>query len=192
MNKPQDVLKDYQSDKYLEENRLLLLHAYKALYEGLIKKEVLISKEIKADTEIIVDFFDSLNAVAEKDKEKIASNPSVFIAKSDIKKAVIALSNLVRFVIAERTNVNNLNFFCWALFNTTRYQDLKTLYLDKIEAIEQAILNQGFLHLVINYPNFGQLMIRDLLMPIELNMPTRRKGSFGENVFRLISKNLQN
>ena len=196
MLKPQQILKDYKGDRFLEKNTVLLSPVYQELFNNLVMKSVDISPEVINAVEVLNNYFNSIFNIAKKRKLTIRGdskedNKSVgkiieLVPSKKIDEAVLALNILVKFIKQQRTNVNNLSFFIWSLLGETRIEDIPKNYLDKPDQLKEALLNPVFVLLILKYINFGPLILQDFLMPVELKNPTRMKGSFGEKVFAII------
>jgi len=196
MLSPQQILKDYKEDKYLEENTELLFPVYVDLYNNLVNKSVQIAPKLTHAVKVLDIFFELINKIAQKSKFNVKDNSKEevksvgklieLIPNKKIEEAALALNIIVKFIKNERTNVNNLAFLIWSLFSETRKDDVVKHYLDQPDQIKQALLNPVFLLLLLKYPGFGHLIIQEILAPVELKSPTRMKGSFGDKAFAII------
>lgn len=197
---PQQILQDYKKDIQLEENAKLLAPAYKLLYEDAISAYPDTSDGFRQNVKKISNYFDLVLSIASEEgiradstEDKLEGVGGVIkkISQEDLDHAAAAVNEVVKFIANERTSINNLSFLIWMFFNKSSQESLVEKYLDNLDEIKTALTNPLFFVTLVNYPSFGKLILQDLLFPIEIKSPTRRKGSFANNVFKLVFEELK-
>ncbi|GAI55430.1 unnamed protein product, partial [marine sediment metagenome] len=114
--------------------------------------------------------------------------------KKETNKAVLALEKIINFLCKNRTNINGLEIISWSLFGKTTLKDIEDTYVNNVrkrESIKNALLGFEFMSLLIEYKGFSNVIINDLLIPVELISPKRRQGLFDKEVFKLIATEIK-
>lgn len=197
---PQEVLKDFQENKYLKENYKFLIPVYEKLFEEMGAK-IVITEPFRKDIKKLKDYFSYVKKVEEsEDVDEKLSKKEIIDAiinkldKEKITEASMSLGNIVDFIYTHRSNINGLEIFSWSLLNKTSLEEIQNFYIldeEKEKNLESAITSFELLSLILEYPEFYNIMLDDLMMPVELKAPTRRQGLFDKEVFRLISKKIK-
>ncbi len=105
----------------------------------------------------------------------------------------ITISSIATFgTTPEQVNALSLFNFFFGSNGTgkTTLKEIESAYIRDIEAtdnISNALLGLSFNSLIVEYDGFFEVIISDILTPVELINPKRRQGSFDKEVFRLIS-----
>jgi len=205
---PQECLEDFIGDQYTDRNNKFLIPVYEKLFKDIGKK-INITKDFRKRIKILKRYFLYIDGTISRNKinfnnkainrREVIERLISLLNKNEIKKAINALEEIISFLCKNRTNINGLEIVSWSLFGKTTFQDIKDFYLEDIknkENIKNALLGFEFISLLIEYKSFANLIINDLLMPVELKNPKRRQGLFDKEVFKLIAteikKNISN
>ena len=196
---PQKCLKDFLNGCYIEKNYIFLTPVYEKLFKDIGRK-INITKDFKNQVMVLKKYFSYLIRI--KKKAKINFENEIFnkkdlvekfiniIDENEIKRAVNALEKIISFLCRNRTNINGFEITAWSLFGKTTLTDIKNIFVNSTErknSIKKALLSFDFNSLIIGYEGFSNIIINDLLMPVELKSPKRRQGLFDKEVFRLVS-----
>jgi len=181
------------NSKYTDKNYDFLAPVYEKLFRDIGEK-IDITKEYREIVKDLDLYFKYL--IKLKKQQKISlKNKNVDrvinrIDKEKLSKATESLSQIIDFIIRNRTNVNGLEVFCWSLLSKTSLEEIKKTFVKDInfkDNIRNVLLSFGFNSLLIEYPNYYKVIIEDLLIPVELKNPKRRQGLFDKEVFKLVS-----
>lgn len=196
---PQKCLIDFLDGSYTNKNNKFLIPVYEKLFKD-IGERIDITKDFKHEAKDLKDYFSYVNKIKEENDINLKDNTpnkkelvDKFIAlldKNKIKKAVKALKKICIFLSENRSNINGLEIISWSLFGGTTLENIKNVFVNNIkveENIKNALLSFDFNCLIMEYDDFSDVMINDLLIPVELKNPKRRQGFFDKEVFRLIS-----
>lgn len=197
---PQEVLKDFQENKYLKENYEFLIPVYEKLFEEM-GAEIIITEPFREDVKKLKNYFAYVKKVEESEDidEKLSKKEIIDaiinkLDKEKITEASISLGKIVEFIYTHRSNINGLEIFSWSLLNKTSLEEIRNFYIadeEKEKNLEGAITSFELLSLILEYPEFYEIMLDDLMMPVELKAPSRRQGLFDKEVFKLISKKIK-
>jgi len=197
---PQQALNDFQENTYLKENYEFLIPVYEKLFEGM-GAEIIITEPFKEDIKKLKEYFSYVKEVEanigineELSKKEAIDEITNNLDINKITEASVSLGKIVDFIYAHRSNINGLEIFSWTLLNKTSLEEIRNFYIldeEKEKNLESAITSFELLSLILEYPEFYNIMLDDLMMPVELKAPTRRQGLFDKEVFRLISKKIK-
>lgn len=194
---PQKCLENFMNGSYIDKNYKFLIPVYEKLFKNIGKK-INITKDYKIQVSLLKDYFSYINKIKidinfeneTLSRQEIVEKFINMIDKKEIDKAVNALEKIINFLCKNRTNINGLEIVSWSLFSKTTLEDIKNNFVNdknRKDNIKNALLGFDFNSLIIEYKGFSDIIISDLLIPVELISPKRRQGSFDKEVFRLIS-----
>jgi len=200
---PQKCLNDFLSGHYIKRNYKFLIPVYEKLFKDM-GKEIDITSDFKKEIESLIGYFSYVEILKNKNnvslnnkgsnKKEIIDGFVRLISKKKINKAVATLEKIVNFLCENRTNINGLEIISWSLFGETTLKDIENTYINDVkkrENIKNALLGFEFMSLLIEYKGFSNVIINDLLIPVELINPKRRQGLFDKEVFKLIATEIK-
>lgn len=195
MLSPQQILEDYLLDNYLTQNTSLIFPVYKKIFNSLVSDSFKLPNDLISFVKSVNNYFNYVVELAKDNKlllvdDKkdgiVVGNLVKLISKDMINTASSSMIKIINFIKENRTNINNLEFFSWTFFGETRREDIVKKYDSNLEEINNAFINPTFLILLLKYPKFGELILQDLLYPVELKSPTRMKGDFANMIFEIV------
>lgn len=196
---PQKCLEDFLNGNYIDKNYRFLIPVYEKLFKDIGKK-INITQDFKKEIKDLKDYFSYIDKVKKKsninfddrtlNKKELIDKFIIILDKDEVDKAINALEEIISFLCRNRTNINGLEIISWSLFGKMALEDIENSFINDTKAkdnIKNALLGFDFNSLLIEYDGFSDVIINDLLIPVELKNPKRRQGLFDKEVFKLIS-----
>lgn len=195
---PQSIFQDFKKNVYFDQNNKLLIPVYSELFKniskGLNKTDELNEKinDLKDYSKHIYEIISSNNIELSKEANELPTDKiRKLIKDKKLKKAVISLNFIVKFLSKNRTNINGLEILSWSLFKETSLGEITTNFSNNPKGCIDALVSNEFLGLMLVSKNFIEIAINDLLIDIEFIDPNRRKGMFDALVFKSIANELK-
>jgi len=193
MLRPKDCLQKLKSSDYISKNIDFLKPIYAELYKG-------IGKNIDFDDSFInhVDKLKSYlkSAYKLKKENSLKSNDDIITLgdllnkKVDLFKIANSLNSILDELIQKRSNKNGLELFLWLILGVSSLEEISGLRNNNDLLVERLVSSEILTTIINTDYIFFEIIISDLMCPLELKAPNRRKGSFDKLVLSEIRKRL--